>query len=86
VRFLLPEELSYSAVHRQFTYGEFESDSHNPSWLLVAEMTAYDYDQAFINKRADDQPMTERKALPEGYFDVLERLLSPRGVEPLSPP
>lgn len=36
-------------------YDEWQADAHNTSWLLLAELVDYDYDQVFWDRRVTKQ-------------------------------
>ena len=70
----------------------WESDAHSASWLTLAELLAYDYDQTFWDRRINGRALAEegegvhlplREFLGEGFFgylDGLRRLGDPENV------
>lgn len=58
--------------------GLWGSDGHSHTWLTLADLLAFDYDQTFIDQYNDGnytpQVTTMRDFLRDWYFDCLDRL------------
>lgn len=80
----LPPDVDMSDEERQ---NHADGGCHSTSWLTVAELLAYDYDQVFWDRRitkgnngaalaeeGEGEHLTLREFLTEWYFGLLDRL------------
>lgn len=55
-------------------YDKWFGDAHTASWLTVAELTGFDYEQLVSDPYEEDEQVPLRDILGEGYFERLEQL------------
>ncbi|RLK09645.1 hypothetical protein DER29_6198 [Micromonospora sp. M71_S20] len=64
---------------------DWNVDGHSHTWLTLAELLAFDYDQTFADQRGEGEPQvkTVRRFLHDWYFgrlDLLAKLGAPDDV------
>ncbi len=75
----LPEDVSEDA---DAACGRLDGDTHSRSWLTLAELRAFDYDQGLVDRRENGstlpahlgRPMTYREYLGPQFFSALDQL------------